>query len=154
MGGSKSTITIIDEWCADDMDNIKFDEELVDIDKVKSLIIDLLNDSRIKDYIDFTKDNLDLDVNEMYYKRSYFSNEICFLYYNILINKKPLSVFPHCVTLDHIEDKGIIRMGIQVILVNEFKDNKNNPFFVCDILKMEEYFDLSDIMKGETNGSI
>ena len=154
MGGSKSTITIIDEWCADDMDNIKFDEELVDIDKVKSLIIDLLNDSRIKDYIDFTKDNLDLDVNEMYYKRSYFSNEICFLYYNILINKKPLSVFPHCVTLDHIEDKGIIRMGIQVILVNEFKDNKNNPFFVCDILKMEEDFDLSDIMKGETNGSI
>lgn len=88
-------------------------------------------------------------INELYYKRSYFSNEICFIYYNVLINKKPLSVFPHYVTLDHIEDKGIIRIGIQVMLVNEFSDNKNRPFYVCDILKKEENFNMEDIMKGE-----
>ena len=131
------------------MNNIKFDEELVDIDKVKSIFMDLLNNSRIKDYIDFEKDNLDLDVNEFYYKRSYFSNEICFIYYNVLINKKPLFVFPHYVTLNHIEDKDIIRMGIQVMLIDEFNDNKNRPFYVCDILKKEEDFNMEDIMKGE-----
>lgn len=50
------------------MDKIKFDDELVNIDKVKSIFMDLLNNSRIKDYIDFEKDNLDLDINELYYK--------------------------------------------------------------------------------------
>lgn len=40
-------------------------------------------------------------------------------------------------------------MGIQVMLVNEFSDNKNRPFYVCDILKKEDDFNMEDIMKGE-----
>lgn len=94
MDGLSSKVLIIDKGVSRIMNNIKFDEELVDIDKVKSLFMNLLNNSRIKDYIDFEKDNLDLDVNEFYYKRSYFSNEICFIYYDVLINKKTVVCIP------------------------------------------------------------
>ena len=70
------------------MDKIKFDDELVDVDKVKSLIIDMLNKSERIPYVNFKSDNLELCPDELEYKYTYADNELSTIFYKILIDKE------------------------------------------------------------------
>lgn len=54
------------------MDNIKFDDELVNIDKVKSLIIDMLNKSERIPYVDFKFDSI--VTNDKFFEATLMSN--------------------------------------------------------------------------------
>ena len=160
MGGLKSTITIIDEWCADNMDNIKFDDENVDINKVKSLIMDMLNKSERLNIIDFKSDNLELVPDEFEYRLDY-EDKLYTIFYKILINKET-SVIPYSLSIINLNERNKINLELKVIATYKVSINDepdayydiNGKYFNHEIILIEDLFDPSDIMKGDTNGSI
>ena len=144
------------------MNNIKFDDELVDIDKVKSLIIDMLNKSERIPYVDFKSNNLELCSDELNYKYTYVTNELSEIFYKLLINKELSSVFPYSVSVINLEWRNEIRLEIKVIVtynmdINDEHDEYydiNGKYFNYEIIKIEDIFSPSDIMKGDANGPI
>nr|DAT18595.1 MAG TPA: hypothetical protein [Caudoviricetes sp.] len=145
------------------MDKIKFDDELVDIDKVKSLIIYMLNKSERIPYVDFKSDNLELCPDELEYKYTYADNELSTIFYKILIDKELSSVFPHSVSvINNFDWQKKIRLAVKVIVIYNMSINDehdeyydiNGKYFNYEIIEIGDIFSPSDIMKGDTNGSI
>lgn len=145
------------------MDKIKFDDKLVDIDKVKSLIIDMLNKSERIPYVDFKSDNLELCPDELEYKYTYADNELSTIFYKILIDKELSSVFPHSVSvINNFDWQKKICLEVKVIVIynmsiNDEHDeyyNINGKYFNYEIIEIGDLFDPSEIMKGDANGSI
>lgn len=145
------------------MDNIKFDDEFVDIDKVKSLIIDILNKSERIPYLDFKSNNLELCPDELEYKYTYVTNELSTIFYKILIDKELSSVFPHSVSvINNLDCKKKIRLAVKVIVIYNMSINDehdeyydiNGKYFNYEIIEIGDLFDPSNIMKGDTNGII
>lgn len=139
------------------MDKIKFDDELVDIDKVKSLIIDMLNKSERIPYVDFKSDNLELCPDELEYKYTYADNELSTIFYKILIDKELSSVFPHSVSvINNFDWQKKIRLAVKVIVINNMSINDehdeyydiNGKYFNYEIIEIRDLFDPSEIMKG------
>lgn len=144
------------------MDKIKFDDELVDIDKVKSLIIDMLNKSERIPYVDFKSDNLELCPDELEYKYTYADNELSTIFYKILIDKELSSVFPYSVSVINLEWRNEIRLEIKVIVtynmdINDEHDEYydiNGKYFNYEIIEIGDLFDPLEIIKGDANESI
>lgn len=142
------------------MDKIKFDDELVDIDKVKSLIIDMLNKSERIPYVDFKSDNLELCPDELEYKYTYADNELSTIFYKILIDKELSSVFPHSVSvINNFDWQKKIRLAVKVIVtynmdINDELDEYydiNGKYFNYEIIEIGDLFNPSEIMKKGVN---
>lgn len=145
------------------MDKIKFDDELVNIDKVKSLIIDMLNKSERIPYVDFKSDNLELCPDELEYKYTYADNELSTIFYKILIDKELSSVFPHSVSvINNFDWQKKIHLAVKVIVIYNMSINDehdeyydiNGKYFNYEIIEIRDLFDPSEIMKGDANGPI
>lgn len=138
------------------MDKIKFDDELVNIDKVKSLIIDMLNKSERIPYVDFKSNNLELCQDELEYKYTYVDNELSTIFYKILIDKELSSVFPHSVSvINNLDYQKKIRLEVKVIVIYNMSINDehdeyydiNGKYFNYKIIEIGGLFDPSEIMK-------
>ena len=145
------------------MDKIKFDDELVNIDKVKSLIIDMPNKSERIPYVDFKSNNLELCPDELEYKYTYVDNELYTIFYKILIDKELSSVFPHSVSvINNLDYQKKIRLAVKVIVtynmdINDEHDEYydiNGKYFNYEIIEIGDLFDPSEIIKGDANEPI
>lgn len=145
------------------MDKIKFDDELVDVDKVKSLIIDMLNKSERIPYVDFKSDNLELCPDELEYKYTYADNELSTIFYKILIDKELSSIFPHSVSvINNLDHQKKIRLAVKVIVIYNMSINDehdeyydiNGKYFNYEIIEIGDLFDQLEIIKGDANESI
>ena len=142
MGGSKSTITIIDEWCADDTDKIEFNALTVNNDKIKSIIINMLKKSDFKDLLVFKESDLLLYCRELFADSTVYE-----LDYTILVDRKDSFILPNHASLYYCSKDGKYHVNLKIILIHYH----NELYVSTEIINLHDTFELSDLVVGGEN---